>query len=117
MPKSAGLAMSFAPIWKRCDPRQRQEQSSIHPSCCPQSSETGTRPTRNAHCEECEIDSSENHAMETIVIANNHYKGQAVVNGLQLKKLLGEKDVKAPEELAMAYPRLKKIVCQPEKSE
>ena len=55
--------------------------------------------------------------METIVIANNHYKGQAVVNGLQLKKLLGEKDVKAPEELAMAYPRLKKIVCQPEKSE
>jgi uncharacterized protein YecE (DUF72 family) len=46
---------------------------------------------------------------QTIVIANNHYKGQAVVNGLQLKKLLGEKGVKAPEELVKAYPEVKEF--------
>jgi uncharacterized protein YecE (DUF72 family) len=49
-------------------------------------------------------------AKQTIVIANNHYKGQAVVNGLEIKKLLGEKDVKAPEELVKAYPGLKRFV-------
>ncbi|HJX83161.1 MAG TPA: DUF72 domain-containing protein [Candidatus Angelobacter sp.] len=51
-------------------------------------------------------------AARVIVIANNHYKGQAVVNGLQLKKLFDEKNVKAPEELVKTYPGLKEFVIQ-----
>jgi hypothetical protein len=35
-----------------------------------------------------------------------------VVNGLQLKKLFGEKNVKAPEELVKTYPGLKEFVVQ-----
>jgi uncharacterized protein YecE (DUF72 family) len=51
-------------------------------------------------------------AARVIVIANNHYKGQAAANGLQLKKLFGEKDVKAPEELVKTYPGLKEFAIQ-----
>jgi uncharacterized protein YecE (DUF72 family) len=35
----------------------------------------------------------------TYVIANNHYKGQAAVNALELKSMLSDKRVKAPKPL------------------
>ena len=41
---------------------------------------------------------------KTYVIANNHYKGQAAVNALELKQMLGEKNVKAPRSLVDHYP-------------
>ena len=37
------------------------------------------------------------------VVFNNHYKGQAVVNALQFRKMIGGKKVAAPEELVQAY--------------
>jgi uncharacterized protein YecE (DUF72 family) len=43
-------------------------------------------------------------AEKTFVVANNHYKGQAAVNALELKKMLGEKKVKAPKTLVEHYP-------------
>lgn len=42
---------------------------------------------------------------EVYVVANNHYKGQAVANALQMKKILG-KSVAAPPLLAAMYPGL-----------
>lgn len=48
---------------------------------------------------------------KTFVIANNHYKGQAAVNALELKKMLGGTKVKAPKTLVEHYPgELKDIV-------
>jgi uncharacterized protein YecE (DUF72 family) len=41
---------------------------------------------------------------KTFVVANNHYKGQAAVNALELKKMLGGKKVKAPKILVEHYP-------------
>jgi len=43
------------------------------------------------------------------VMNNNHYRGQAVVNALQLKSALSGKKVRVPELLAEQYPVLKKI--------
>ena len=40
---------------------------------------------------------------EVDVVFNNHYKGQAVVNALQFRKLIGGKKVEAPVELVQAY--------------
>jgi uncharacterized protein YecE (DUF72 family) len=45
-------------------------------------------------------------AEKTFVIANNHPKGQAAVNALQLKSMLSGKKIKAPESLLAAYPEL-----------
>jgi uncharacterized protein YecE (DUF72 family) len=42
---------------------------------------------------------------EVYVVANNHFKGQAVVNALQLKKMLG-RPVAAPPQLRAAHPVL-----------
>lgn len=50
-------------------------------------------------------------ASETYIITNNHYRGQAVVNALQLKFMLTGKKVKVPEPLKARYPVLEKI-CQ-----
>jgi uncharacterized protein YecE (DUF72 family) len=44
---------------------------------------------------------------ETYVITNNHFRGQAVVNALEIKSILEEKRVPAPEPLFQIYPRLK----------
>ena len=44
---------------------------------------------------------------ETYVITNNHFRGQAVVNALEIKSTLEEKRVPAPEPLFEIYPRLK----------
>lgn len=43
---------------------------------------------------------------KVIAATNNHYKGHAAVNAIDLKRLLGMKDVPVPDELVKAYPRL-----------
>jgi uncharacterized protein YecE (DUF72 family) len=47
---------------------------------------------------------------KTFAITNNHYKGQAAVNALELKSMLSGKKVKAPEALVGAYQELKPFV-------
>ena len=44
---------------------------------------------------------------ETYVITNNHFRGQAVVNALEIKAALEEDAVPAPDPLFEHYPRLK----------
>jgi uncharacterized protein YecE (DUF72 family) len=44
------------------------------------------------------------------VIANNHFRGQAVANALQLKHLIHGIDPEAPEDLVAAYPDLREAV-------
>jgi uncharacterized protein YecE (DUF72 family) len=43
---------------------------------------------------------------KVITATNNHYKGQAAVNAVDLKRLLGVKENPVPDELQKAYPRL-----------
>jgi uncharacterized protein YecE (DUF72 family) len=43
---------------------------------------------------------------ETYVITNNHFRGQAVVNAVEIKAALEEERVPAPEPLFKVYPRL-----------
>ncbi|HEV2835591.1 MAG TPA: DUF72 domain-containing protein [Pyrinomonadaceae bacterium] len=43
---------------------------------------------------------------ETYVITNNHFRGQAVVNAVEIEAALKEKRVPAPEPLFAIYPRL-----------
>jgi len=43
---------------------------------------------------------------ETYVITNNHFRGQAVVNAIEIEAALKEKRVPAPEPLFGVYPRL-----------
>ncbi|MDP9267782.1 MAG: DUF72 domain-containing protein [Acidobacteriota bacterium] len=45
-------------------------------------------------------------AEKTYAVANNHFRGQAAVNAIQLKRLLGQ-PAKAPDVLAKQYPELK----------
>ncbi len=47
---------------------------------------------------------------EVYVITNNHYKGQALANAIELKALVTEKPVTAPESLVLEYPGLGKII-------
>ena len=47
-------------------------------------------------------------AKETYVITNNHYRGKAVCNALELKKKLGCKLPKIPDILLEHYPQLRK---------
>jgi uncharacterized protein YecE (DUF72 family) len=44
---------------------------------------------------------------ETYVVTNNHFRGQAVVNALEIKSTLEERRVPAPEPLFDVYPRLR----------
>lgn len=46
------------------------------------------------------------HTRETYVITNNHFRGQAVVNAVEIKAALEEARVPAPEPLFKVYPRL-----------
>jgi len=48
-------------------------------------------------------------ALNTYVIANNHYRGQAAVNALQIEHLISGADVNAPESLIKTFPDLKPI--------
>ena len=43
---------------------------------------------------------------ETYVITNNHFRGQGVVNAIEIKAALEEKTFSAPEPLFKVYPRL-----------
>jgi uncharacterized protein YecE (DUF72 family) len=47
---------------------------------------------------------------ETYVVTNNHFRGQAVVNALQMKASLEEKPVPAPPLLVEKYPELSELV-------
>jgi len=51
---------------------------------------------------------------ETYVITNNHFRGQAVVNALEIKAALEEHDVPGPEPLFQHYPRLKESATKDE---
>jgi uncharacterized protein YecE (DUF72 family) len=46
---------------------------------------------------------------ETYVITNNHFRGKAAVNALQIKAKLTAKKVPAPRSLVTAYPALENI--------
>jgi uncharacterized protein YecE (DUF72 family) len=43
------------------------------------------------------------------VVLNNHFRGQAVANALELKSILSGDRVPVPEHLTRSYPRLEKI--------
>ncbi len=43
---------------------------------------------------------------EAYVITNNHFRGQAVVNALEIKATLSEEKVSAPAPLFQKYPQL-----------
>jgi uncharacterized protein YecE (DUF72 family) len=49
-------------------------------------------------------------AEELYVIQNNHFRGQALVNALQLKHLIEDQRPAAPEDLVAAYPELESQV-------
>ena len=44
--------------------------------------------------------------IETYVITNNHFRGKAVVNALEIKSALEERRVSAPAPLLAEYPHL-----------
>jgi uncharacterized protein YecE (DUF72 family) len=52
-------------------------------------------------------------ADKTFVVANNHYKGQAAVNALELKNMLGGKKIKAPKPLVEHYSEQLSEVADP----
>lgn len=54
---------------------------------------------------------------ETYVITNNHFRGQAVVNAVEIKAALKEKLVPAPAPLFDVYPRLADSATPSENSE
>lgn len=45
-------------------------------------------------------------AEKTYAVANNHFRGQAAVNAIQLKRMLGQ-EAKAPDVLVKQYPELR----------
>jgi hypothetical protein len=53
-----------------------------------------------------EREPSRRQAKKIIAATNNHYKGKAAVNAIDLKRLLGIKDTPVADELAKAYPQL-----------
>jgi len=52
-------------------------------------------------------------ARQTFVVTNNHFLGQAVVNGLELLHMVSGKKVLVPDPLAARHPRLEKIRAYP----
>lgn len=56
------------------------------------------------------IESMRNRADEIYVVTNNHYRGQAVVNALEVQHDLGVRDVAIPRHLIDEYPRLKRLL-------
>jgi uncharacterized protein YecE (DUF72 family) len=54
---------------------------------------------------------------ETYVITNNHFRGQAVVNALEIKAALEEQRVPAPEPLFEHYSRLQESATPPKDDE
>ncbi len=47
---------------------------------------------------------------KVVAAGNNHYKGKAAVNAIDLKGLLGVQDNPVPDELVKAYPSLERFV-------
>lgn len=56
------------------------------------------------------------HTRETYVITNNHFRGQAVVNAVEIKAALTEERVPAPDPLFQHYPRLEESATHDEGS-
>ena len=54
---------------------------------------------------------------ETYVITNNHFRGQAVVNAVEIKAALAEEPVPAPEPLFEHYERLAESATRPQKDD
>ncbi len=54
-------------------------------------------------------------ARTTFVVTNNHFRGKAIVNALQLIHLLTSQKVNVPEPLRNHYPQLESIASQPSK--
>jgi uncharacterized protein YecE (DUF72 family) len=54
---------------------------------------------------------------KVIAATNNHYKGQAAVNAIDLKRLLGVKNNPVPAELQRVYPQLGGGAAKPPKRE
>ncbi len=52
------------------------------------------------------------HAKKTFVVTNNHFRGKAIVNALQLIAVLKQGKVKVPEPLRPHYPQLEKIASE-----
>jgi uncharacterized protein YecE (DUF72 family) len=50
---------------------------------------------------------------KVMVVANNHYRGQAAVNALELAIRLGQSTQYVPAPLLKAYPRLEKLGLNP----
>ena len=48
-------------------------------------------------------------AEKTFAVTNNHYKGKAAVNALELKQMLTGKKIKAPPTLVEHYPELRDL--------
>ena len=44
------------------------------------------------------------------VITNNHYRGQAIVNALEIQAAIGRVTATLPPQLIAAYPRLKRLL-------
>ena len=55
------------------------------------------------------------HTQTTFVVTNNHFRGKAIVNALQLINLLTKKKIHVPEPLRAHYPELNSIASEPEK--
>ncbi len=47
----------------------------------------------------------------TYVITNNHFEGKAIVNALQLTRLISDRPVPVPEALMARYPELRQIAA------
>ena len=54
-------------------------------------------------------------SIETYVIANNHFRGKAAVNALQIKSRISSKKVEAPPSLVERYPVLEEVTTQTSK--
>ncbi len=52
-------------------------------------------------------------AQDVFVFANNHYRGQGVVNALELRAMLGVGRIAVPPDLLQSYPRLASIALPP----
>jgi len=57
------------------------------------------------------IESIQRDTSDVYVVTNNHYKGQAVVNALELEEGLGRREFVLPRHLVEAYPRLKRLLA------
>ena len=47
---------------------------------------------------------------KVVVITNNHYRGQALANALQIKNMVTNENLDIPLDLLKQYPALKEII-------